>query len=173
MPRFQDLLRSLGGRSLGFTMEERMSGTHRFRRDFPAGGVTAGEERPLELRARWGHPRLLGFLSPGSEEFLTAELAGTLEAGGLCRAAPIRGTLELRYFVDATIRYRFELRGDDGVAYRFLGEKREIRPWNLHRTHTICRGTIERAEDGETLSDVTVRFDLAELPSFLSSFRLG
>jgi hypothetical protein len=174
MARAKELLRSLARGALGFTIEERMSGSHRYRRDFPAGGVAAGEERPLELRARWGHPRLLGFLSPASGEFLTAELEGTLDAGGLCHAAPIQGTLELRYFVDASIRYRFELSGIDGARYRFVGEKREIRPWNLHRTHTLCRGTIARADaDAEILSDVSVRFDLGQLPAFLKSFRLG
>lgn len=174
MSRFQELLRSLAPSSLGFRIEERMSGSHRYRRDFPAGGVAAGEERPLELHARWGHPRLLGFLSPASGEFLTARLEGSLDAGGLCQAAPISGTLELRYFVDATIRYRFELDGADGARYRFLGEKSEIRPWNLHRTHTLCRGTIARADaDAEVLSDVSVRFDLGQLPAFLTSFRLG
>ncbi len=174
MPRFQDLLRTLGGGSLGFTMEERMAGTHRYRRDHAAGGVVAGEERPLELRARWGHASLRGFLSPGSGEFLSAWLEGTLAAGGLCEGAEVRGTLELRYFVDATLRYRFEFRGDDGASYRFLGEKSGLRPWNLHRTHTVCRGTIARADaEAEVLSDVTVRFDLAQLPAFLGSFRLG
>jgi hypothetical protein len=173
MPRFQDLLRALGPRSVGFQMEERMAGTHRYRRAFPPGGVEAGEERPIELRARWGHPRLREFLFPGSGEFLTAALEGTLTAGGLCQEAEVRGTLELRYFVDATIRYRFEFQGAGGGSFRFVGEKRELRPWNLHRTHTICHGTIQHQGDGETLSDVTVRFDLAQLPAFLASFRLA
>lgn len=172
MPRFQDLLRLLGERSIGFRMEERMEGTHRYRRAFPESGVQAGEEHPLELRARWGHPRLRGFLSPGSDDFLTAELEGTVSAGGLCQDAPIRGALELRYFIDATIRYRFEFQGTGG-GFSFLGEKRELRPWNLHRTHTVCYGTIRRLGDGETLSEATLRFDLAQLPAFLASFRLA
>jgi len=172
MSRFLERLRSLGERGVGFQMEERMAGTHRYRRDHPAGGVRAGEEHPIELRARWGHPRLAGFLSPRSGEFLTAELEGALDAGGLCRGAAVAGTLELRYFTDASIRYRFEFLGGDGLSYRFSGEKRGIRPWNLHRTHTICRGTIESA-DREILSEVTLHFDLGELPAFLRSFRLA
>jgi hypothetical protein len=167
-----ELVRGWSGRH-GFQMEERMAGAHRFRCDLPEAHVSAGDELPFEFRARWGHTDLGRFLSPRSGEFMTAELEGTVTAGGLCSEAPIRGTLELRYFRDATLRYRFEFTAQ-GRSLRFEGQKRDLRPWNLHRTHTTCYGTVESVADGQSvvLSDVTVRFALVELPRLLASFRL-
>lgn len=126
---------------IGFTMEERMHGTHRFLRDFSPGEVRAGTELPLALVARWGHPRAARYLNPLGGDFMRADLEGEISAGGLCEAAPVKGELELRYLKDSTVRYRFEFAAA-GRRWRYEGEKSGIRPWNLHRTHTTCRGRI-------------------------------
>jgi len=76
---------------------------------------------------------------------------------------------------DALLRYRFEFDAGAGGGprrCRYLGEKRGLRPWNLHRTHTICYGEISDVATGEVISDSVVRFDLRELPAFLASLRL-
>ncbi len=170
MAGWADLLRAWTERGVGFRMEERMAGTHRFRRDFPPGEVKAGTELPLSFVACWGHESLPRFLSRKSGEFLRAELEGIITAGGLCAETPIQGSIELRYFEDASVRYRFEFEAHRR-RFRYAGEKRGIRPWNLHRTHTTCYGTITDLEDGELLTDSVTYFDLRDLPSFFASWR--
>lgn len=170
MGRLQELLAMLGERRVGFRIDETMRGTHRFVRDFPAGKVGAGTELPLAFRATWGHPRVWEYFNPAGEAFLRSPLEGRITAGGLCLEAPLAGTLELRYLQDATVRYRFEFEAR-GQLWRYQGEKRDIRPWNLHRTHTTCYGTISEAQTGEPLSDSVTYFDLKQLPRFLLSLR--
>jgi hypothetical protein len=117
---------------------------------------------------------------------MRADLEGEISAGGLCEAAPVKGELELRYFKDSTVRYRFEFAAA-GRRWRYEGEKSDIRPWNLQRTHTTCRGRIveigaaplecarssrDQQVDGAPLSESVVYFDLAQLPRFLASLRL-
>jgi hypothetical protein len=172
MSRFKDLFTMLAERRVGFRVVEEMRGTHRFLRDYPPGQVTAGTELPFAFTASWGHRELLRYLRPGSGDFLRAEMTGSVSAGGLCREAPLEGTLELRYLQDATIRYVFEFEAQ-GRTMRFDGEKRDIRPWNLHRTHTTCHGTINDVAMGEPLSDAVVHFALGGLPRFLASLRLA
>jgi hypothetical protein len=164
-------LRRLLGGDAGFSIEEQMSGTHRFRHDLAVTQTTAGAERPLSFTARWGHRHAKDYLTPTSHEFLCADLEGEITAGGLCERAPIIGTLELRYLKDATVRYRFEFTAHD-QRWRYDGEKREIRPWNLHRSHTTCYGTITEVSSGEVLSESVVYFELSQLPRFLASLRL-
>lgn len=159
-------------RRLGFVAEETMKGTHRFLRDFPEGNVRAGEVLPFFFKVRWGHPHLVRFFNPVGGDFMTARLEGHVAAAGLTGEAPLHGTLELRYVQDSSLRYRFEFEAHDRRFF-FEGEKRNIRPWNLHITHTLCRGTLVDLKDGQPLSDVEVRFDLHHLPRFLASFRLA
>lgn len=172
MGRWQDLVAMLAERRLGFRIDETMKGTHRYLHDFEPGLVRAGTELPFSFHARWGHAHLERFLNPTSGEFLRADLEGTVTAGGLCLEAPMQGRLELRYFQDASIRYVFEFEAH-GKRWRYAGEKRELRPWNLHRTHTTCHGSVTEVSTDEALSDSVVRFDLADLPHFVSTLRLG
>lgn len=169
MGRLKSLMGMLGERRLGFRIDEQMQGTHRFLRDYPPGQVVAGTELPFSFDASWGHRQLGRYLRPGSD-FLLAELTGRVTAGGLCEDAPMSGELQLRYFQDATVRYTFEFEASGG-RMRYEGEKRGIRPWNLHRSHTTCFGTITEVATGEPLSDSVVHFELGLLPSFLASLR--
>jgi hypothetical protein len=172
MGRIGELLAMLRSRRVGFKADERMKGSHRFLVDLPDGNVRAGDELPFSFKITWGNPLLFSFLNPLSAEHGLAPLEGWVTVGGVVGEAPIRGAMELRYFKDATIRYTFEF-STRGQRYRFKGGKQDIRPWNLHRTHTICRGILTDLTSGEDLSEVTVRFALRTMPQFLASFRLA
>lgn len=172
MGRWQELLSMLNERRLGFRIDEQLQGTHRFVRDFEPAGVTAGTELPLSFSATWGHPHLSRFVNPLGDDFLFNLMEGTVTAGGLCDGADMKGTLELRYLKDASIRYTFEFSAHDH-PYRYVGEKRDIRPWNLHRTHTTCYGAITDLDTSEVLSESVVHFELSQLLKFFSSWRLG
>jgi len=173
MGRIQEMAAMLADGRVGFCVQEKMKGTHRFLRDFPPGKVGAGTELPFVFEASWGHPRLNQYLRPGGTDFLRASMEGTVTAGGLCLDAPLRGALELRYFSDATVRYEFEFEAHSRLM-RYVGQKREIRPWNLHRSHTTCYGSVteQQSDAAGPLSDSVVYFDLGLLPRFLTSFRL-
>lgn len=149
---------------MGFTIRESMTGTHTFvdGRDDPG-------PHPFEFRLRWGPERLRDWLSPLSDRFLWQEAKGEVRAGGLCDWTACAGTLSLEYG-RARIRYAFDFEVD-GVAYRYTGEKRDLRPWNLHRTHTTCYGELRELETDRLISTSTVRFRLRTTPRFLGSLR--
>jgi hypothetical protein len=65
------------------------------------------------------------------------ELEGTVSIDGLCEEAPCSGKLELKYFSEQKIKYTFEFEAA-GEDYIFIGEKRNIYPWNLPYSHTFC-----------------------------------
>ena len=52
------------------------------------------------------------------------------------------------------------------ITLRFVGEKREIRPWNLHRTHTTCYAEVRELASDALISRAVVRFALRELRYF-------
>jgi len=159
-------------RRIGFKADEIMEGSHRFLVDLPEANVKAGDELPFSFKITWGNPLLMSFLNPLSQEHGVAPLEGWVSVGGIIGEAPIRGAMELRYLKDATIRYVFEFTAR-GQRYGFSGGKRDIRPWNLHRTHTLCRGSLTELSSGQRVSEATVRFGLRTLPTFLASFRLA
>ncbi len=171
MKRLKALHQKLWGHRVGFTMTETMKGTHRFVRDFPPTGVRAGAEHPLHFEVTWGSPGAERFFNPLSGEFCKAELEGRVTAGGLCQETPVQGTLELGYLKDATLRYAFEFAAH-GQRFEYRGEKRGIRPWNLHRTHTTCYGAITALESGALLSESVVYFEISQLPRFLASLKI-
>jgi hypothetical protein len=160
---------------LGFRARETMRGTHRFLENFDAGDgsptARAGAEHPFEFSVSWGHPNLVRFANPLSNDFCCAVAEGTLSAGGICEAAPATGLLEFRYLSESLIRYTldFEARSKQ---FHYVGEKRELRPWNLHRTHVTCYGTLMMGGSEKPVSHSVVQFSLSDLPSFLRSFHL-
>ncbi len=172
MGRTRDLLKMLKQRRVGFKADETMKGSHRFLVDLPEGKVRAGDTLPFFFRATWGNPALGSFLNPLSDQHGAAPMEGWVTAGGITSEAPLTGSMALRYIKDATIRYSFEFPAH-GRQWRFSGQKSGIRPWNLHRTHTECRGTLTDMASGEVVSEVTVFFQLRTLHSFLASFRLA
>ncbi|HEY3449835.1 MAG TPA: hypothetical protein VGK67_26005 [Myxococcales bacterium] len=166
MGRLGESLQRLREGGVGFQMDETMTGEHEFAPGFgPAG------KRKLEFRVTWGPKNVARWISPGSQEFLTQPLAGTVTVDGLCEAAPCTGTLELRYLGEHLIRYTFGFEAG-GKKLRYVGEKRDIRPWNLPVSHTTCFGKITEVETGALVSTSVTHFRLRTLPGFLLSLRL-
>jgi hypothetical protein len=152
---------------VGFKMDELMVGTHTF-----SNGSFDGRELPLNFSLTWGNGNLLKFLNPGSDEFLKSEAKGFITVGGLVNKADCKGSLKLMYFSERKIRYELNFKGDDGRAYRYVGEKVNIWPWNLHKTHVTCYGTITDATTEKIISSSVVYFPLREMLDFLMSTRL-
>jgi hypothetical protein len=151
----------------GFRIDETMRGWHE-PLDEP------GARRRFELRCSWGPDRLGEWLDPRGPGFLWQELTGTVEAEGLTAGpAPARGTLELDYLGARRIRYRVDFPRADGAPLRFLGDKVELRPWNLLVSHTTCTGSIVELGSGRLLSTVALTFRLRDLPRMLLSLRRG
>ena len=165
MGRLGDVVHRLR-EGVGFRMDEVMTGEHEFEP-----GLGPPGRSPLEFRVSWGAKNLARWLSPQSGEFMRGPLEGTLTAGGLCQAAPCKGTLELRYFDEHKIRYAFEFEAQ-GRRYRFVGEKVNIWPWNLQVSHTTCFGRITEADSGRLVSTSVTHFRLTSAPRFLLSFRV-
>ncbi|MBF0237175.1 MAG: hypothetical protein HQM12_05660 [SAR324 cluster bacterium] len=160
------LMKKILNRSIGFTIEEVMSGEHEF-----VDQVVKKGKLPMEFRVTWGPEQLLQWLNPVKKTFLSQPLKGVVTIDGLCRDTPCQGVLELRYFQEAKIRYRFNFQVQDKV-YEYQGEKVNIRPWNLHRTHTTCYGTVRELPSGKEVSKSVVYFRFSTMMSFLGSFRI-
>lgn len=150
---------------LGFRIVETMTGSH----EFEDGRGPKGSH-PFSFEARWGTANLGEWLKPSSGKFLVADLEGTVTAGGLGRNLPMTGRVELRYFKDRKIRYVFDFQNGN-KAYRFTGEKVNIRPWNLPVSHTTCFGVVTEKESGRLISRSVTHFRLRTIPRFLGSLR--
>jgi hypothetical protein len=165
MNRWSKLRALLEEKRLGFLIDEEMTGTHEFE---PGSGPPG--RHPLSFQVTWGASRVGRFLNPFGEGFGRADLEGTITVGGLCEAAPCRGTLVLDYVKSKAISYTLDFEVD-GRGYRFIGEKVNIRPWNLPVSHTTCFGTLTEAESGRLVSRSVTFFRLRTAPRFLASLR--
>ncbi len=158
-------LQSYAGQ-VGFQMDELMQGEHEFEADYGVEG-----KQPMHFNVTWGTSQLLEWLNPFSESFMLNDLEGTVTIGGLCEDAPCQGTLALQYFSKQKIRYTFEFEVE-GQRYEFIGEKRNIYPWNLPYSHTCCFGELRLKESGDLVSTSITHFKLDTLPAFIKSFQL-
>lgn len=149
--------------TLGFRMDEVMTGTHRF------GDDAISANHFMEFRVTWGPDDVRSWINPFSRGFMKQPLSGVVTVGGLCENRPCEGELSLEYH-KGRIRYEFFFIVD-GVYYTFVGEKIGIRPWNLHDSHTTCYGALTETESGQLVSESVTHFRLATLPAFLKSFR--
>jgi hypothetical protein len=166
--KLRELWRGLRGEGrVGFRMDEVMSGDHAFE---PGCGPEG--RWPMSFAVTWGPDDLRAWIDPGSGEFLTQPLEGTVTVGGLCDDAPCRGRLELRYFDEHALRYTFEFSAS-GVRYRFVGEKVNIKPWNLPVSHTTCYGVLTELDTGRLVSRSVTHFRFRTIPAFLASLRLA
>ncbi len=168
LERIDLLVEMLQQRRLGFRMDEVMTGSHHF-----VAGAGPDGEHPMGYRITWGTRHLLDYLNPFGSGFMSNFLQGTISVGGLVEDAPCSGTLDLRYFQEAMIRYTIDFKGTDDHPYRYVGEKVDLRPWNLHKTHTTCYGTITDLVSGQDISKSIVYFKLDTIPAFMASIRLG
>lgn len=150
---------------IGFKIDELMTGTHRFT-DKP------GTERPMLFSLTWGSDSLLKFLNPFSRNFLLSQATGFITVDGLVDKAECSGTLHLRYFSGRKIVYELFFQDEKGVNYRYVGEKLNLWPWNLYRTHFTCYGTITDLSNGKVISESVVYFPYREIFPFACSFRL-
>jgi hypothetical protein len=157
----------LSERRLGFLMDEVMTGTHEFEPGFGEPG-----QKFMEFRGSWGPKHLTEFLNPLGGRFFYNDMTGHVTVEGLCDRAPFVGSLELLYFSEGKIRYTFTFEVN-GTEYLYIGEKRDIRPWNLHRTHTTCYGTLSERDTGRLVSKSITYFRLRSAPQFMASVRLG
>ncbi len=167
MGRIADLKKMVAENRLGFSMDEVMSGSHEFEP-----GMGPPGRHPFEFRVTWGPRNIFHWANPLNEEFMTQPLSGTVTVGGMCYRVPCDGTLELAYFTEGKIRYTFDF-SVDGKAYHFVGEKVNIRPWNLPVSHTTCFGTLVEKETGKLVSRSVTYFKLWRSASFLASLRLA
>lgn len=167
MGRLHDLKEMIAEKRLGFAMEEIMTGTHEFE---PGQGEPG--QKFMEFRGAWGPKHITEFLNPLGDKFFYNDLQGTVTIAGLCENVPMAGSLELLYFTEAKIRYTFTFEVN-GLDYLYIGEKVDIRPWNLHRTHTTCYGTLSERDTGRIVSKSITYFRLASAPKFLLSLRLA
>jgi hypothetical protein len=167
MGLWQGMMRVLSGEPFGFRMDEVMSGTH----EFEPGCGPAGK-LPLSFRVTWGPDDLRKWLDPRGGSFLTQPLTGTVTVGGLCQDAPCTGRLELRYFDEHALRYTLDFLGC-GVPYHYVGEKVNIRLWNLPVSHTTCYGRLTDADTGRLVSRSVTHFRLSTVPAFLASLRFA
>ncbi len=159
-----DLLRA--GR-LGFRIDETMSGVHEFEPDCGPPGI-----HPMEFKVTWGARDLVEWLNPNGDAFMAVELDGTVTIDGLCENTPCSGSLELKYFDEHKIRYNFTFEVD-AVEYRYVGEKVNIRPWNLPVSHTTCFGTLTEVDSGKLVSKSVTHFRMRTVPEFATSLRLA
>lgn len=143
----------------GFRVRERMVGWHELVHG-PAGQL------PLSFEGEWGPDRVRDWLDPRRPTFLWQEIRGTVTAAGLCGPTPFRGTLSLEYVGPRRIRYALDF-DVDGRPHRLVGDKENLRWWNLLVTHTTCFVTITDLTTGALVSRGTVLFRLRDLPGLL------
>ncbi len=167
MRRVRDLKKMIRDRRFGFATDEVMTGYHRFEP-----GLGPEGELPFELRVTWGPPNVLRWIDPADDEFMRHHLTGTVTVGGWGEHIPCEGTLELLYFTKHLIRYTFtfEYRG---ARYRYVGEKVNIKMWNLPVSHTTCFGRTTEVESGKLISTSVTHFRMRTLPAFVLSFRFA
>ena len=167
MGRIGELVSRVKERRLGFRMDEEMSGEHEFEPGFGEPG-----RKKMVFRGTWGPDDLFTWIDPRKPGFLTQGMEGTVTIEGLCDEAQFQGTLALRYFDEHTLRYTFEFKAK-GKAYRFVGEKVNIKPWNLPVSHTTCYGVLTEKGTGRLVSKSVTHFRFRKAPAFLASLRLA
>ncbi len=165
MAMLEDFINKFKEMQIGFAIDETMSGSHVFEPGFGSEG-----EHPFEFQVTWGPDDILQWGNPNSGTFLSQPLVGKLTAGGLCRDCHCQGTLTLDYFRSHKIIYDFQF-SVDGKPYHFIGEKVNIKPWNLAVSHTTCFGTITEMDHGKLVSRSVTHFRFRTTPGFLRSLR--
>jgi len=148
--------------SLGFAFQEIMEGTIE----------RTGErfDRPFRFDVAVSTPRVLARVA-------LCDADGTLTIDGLAKHAHATGYLEMSPLVERRIRYVLDFTGDDGVRYRFDGEKRIARPFSplpkLLKSWTTLPGEVRDAR-GELWGKAVLRFHLMrDLRELAGSVRVG
>ena len=151
----------------GFSINETMSGKHKFYK--PSSNII-DVEQDIKFNIFWGNDSIKNFFDSKHPKYMEARLTGTIDVKGLCENSPCKGKLILDYFNRHTIRYDFDFYNNN-LNYKFIGEKINIRPWNILTSHTTCFGVIIDS-NGSLISVCKMFFDLKTIPEFIYSFRL-
>ena len=141
---------------LKISLKENMYGTYR---EVRTNGATGRFDFSCRLEA--GLPQ---FFQDG-----LMRLSGRVKFEGVTEDAPMEGSLRIDPLKTRTLTYDFTFRVE-GALYRFLGRK-DLKASSPVSSMTRMVGRVEK--DGVSLADVQSHFDLAELPRFLASFRVG
>jgi len=155
-------------RAIGCTTHEYGTGTHEL-----IGAATGTGPLPIRFDLELRIGSLADFLNPRSEDDVRGmiQCQGTFSAEGLVHDVPCRGTLDLRLATENRLRYDLRFTGPDGQDLLFVGEKVNVRLWNLYRTLFTCYGTIYDQSTGEAISRSTVYFYRSS-PGFVTNLRL-
>ena len=148
--------------AIGFAFQEVMQGSIE----------RVGErfDRPFRFDVAVSTPRLIARVA-------MCDADGTLTIDGLAKNAHATGYLELSPLVERRIRYVLDFTGDDGVRYRFDGEKKIAGafalPHRLLKSWTTLPGEV-RAADGTLWGRAVLRFHLIrDLRALVESVRIG
>ena len=160
-----DSLQSIATGNFGFNVKETMTGYH----EFEPGMGPKGKHR-FEFIINWGPNDIKSFLNPIDENFLVNDISGKINVCGL-GTGDCFGRLKLKYFKNNSIKYDFKF-NLGSTQYKYVGEKVNIRPWNLLTSHTTCFGTITEVVTGKLVSRSVTYFKLRTILAFLASFRL-
>jgi hypothetical protein len=139
----------------GFHFRETMSGT--YSRD--------GVERPMHFAITARAASLLDHLRDRK-----ARLEGEVTMEGFASARPLEGDMTIDPLLGRRIRYEFTFAADDGVRYRFVGQK-DVTLKNPVGSMTTLPGQILTL-DGTQVATAALEFDKKDLPRFLSTWRL-
>ncbi len=167
MGRLSDFMNMVKERRIGFLMDEVMAGQHEFEP-----GMGPEGEFPIEFHSTWGPKHIGPWMNPRSKTFLTQDMKGTITVGGLCENVPCKGTLELSYLTDHRLRYTWDF-SVNGIDYHFVGDKVNIKPWNLPVSHTTMFGTLVETKSRKLISRSELHFRFRTAPAFMLSWRLA
>ena len=140
----------------GFHFRETMAGT--YRRD-------DGVERAMQFSVTARAGSLLDHLRDRK-----AKLDGEVTMEGFATARPLDGEITIDPLIGKLIRYEFAFEADDGVRYRFVGQK-DVTLKDPVGSMTTLPGQI-LALDGKRIATAALKFDKKDLPSFLGTWRL-
>ena len=135
----------------------------RFREVMQGHAQRPGErfDRPFRFDLEVHAPSVLAFVTGTT----VAPASGTLRLDGLASAARAEGHLELSPFRRQIMRYVLDFTADDGLGYRFDGQKRTTLRRHLVGWTTLP-GKIYDASGavwGEALLRFSLRHDLVDL----------
>lgn len=150
---------------IGFQITEKMEGYHRFMSD------PFEKQRHMEFSANWGTADIASWLDPDNGLFGINLLNGTVTIEGLCENAAMSGTLLLKYLDNNSIVYLFSFIVDNKDVYTYVGEKVNIKLWNLLTSHTTCHGIL-LDKNNKVVSTSTTFFKLKNLFSLLKSLKV-
>lgn len=145
--------------AVGFTFAETMAGTWWTQ---PGRGGT----HPFRFTVTVRSANARQFLRTGA-----LSLEGLVDADGLATRQPCTGSLTIKWGWQPELHYDVHFTGDDGKAYRFVGNK-QVSFWRFPSTISYLPGRLDD-QSGQAFGRAITYFDLQhDLMPFLGSFSL-